>query len=662
MSFFNIGNNRIDTSTSTIAGAKGSTRIPEKAMLILVRLIKAEGEIVTYQDLIDTAWDKPVKESALYNQVATLRKALEDNPRKPEHIETVSKRGYRLVGLPDDSRELPRKPAKRKPILAALSLALLLVLSAYLLDSMQHQQGYAGFANITQHLRLPDTIVLIEGEGGSGRSEAAARSMLRYHLNGHAGTALTVLPESFGDQNLEALSNHFAASKITSGAAIYSLKTLNTKDGLALDVTAITGSDKKLDALALIPPVKSVSSLELSLLEMQWLKDRNPVMQVGETPKLAPFNPAPLALEGLLKNSLTTLNSAGDFDIEGELKLYSNLVDVSFQHHPGKYVSHYAAAEYACLLEEYGTCAHELGAALSLQPFDATALKALSWNLLRFSLDEKLTVYFNYLLNPYADTFNLYRDSLLRENLFTEAITRVRAHKLLLSKEAPEWWLIHAQAGTSNEDIPPSLLSGSHSYQVVYNLLDSGFVEQAEQLLKDTSAPFFDKRSLDLQSSLWRGEFSPEEWRSARELAEDRKPHQNTLDKLRIIYFDIYSQDFEVARQGIIELFPQMSTAGFEVTRDNFRLATYYSLALSRAGDQRRARAIAGRQQIFLNNTELGLHDPFWGLSAAEYFAINEDSKSAQASIGELAIAGHRLSNAFWFWPPLSKNIFLRDL
>lgn len=111
MSFFNIGNNRIDTSTSTIAGAKDSIRIPEKAMLILVRLIKAEGEIVTYQDLIDAAWDKPVKESALYNQVATLRKALEDNPRKPEYIQTVSK-GYRLVGLPDDSRELPRKPAK----------------------------------------------------------------------------------------------------------------------------------------------------------------------------------------------------------------------------------------------------------------------------------------------------------------------------------------------------------------------------------------------------------------------------------------------------------------------------------------------------------------------------------------------------------------------
>lgn len=660
MSFFNIGNNRIDTSTSTIAGAKGSIRIPEKATLILVRLIEAEGEIVTYQDLIDAAWDKPVKESALYNQVATLRKALEDNPRKPEYIQTVSKKGYRLVGLPDDSRELPRKPAK-KPILAALSLTLLLVLSAYFLDSMQHQQGYAGFANTTQHLRSPDTIVLIEGNNRSGRSEAA-RSMLRHHLSGHIGTALTVLPKSFSDQNLEALSNHFAASKITSGAAIYSLKTLSTKDGLTLGVTAITGSDKNLDALASIPPAKSVSDLELNLLEIQWLKDRNPVTQVGETPRLAPFNPAPLALEGLLKNSLVTLNSAGDFDIEGELKLYSNLVDVSLQRHPGKYVSHYAAAEYACLLEEYDTCAHELDAALSLQPFDATALKALSWNLLRFSLDEKLTVYFNYLLNPYADTFNLYRDSLLRENLFTEVITRVRAHKLLLSKKSPEWWLVHAQAGTSNEDIPPSLLSGSPSYQVAYNLLDSGFVEQAEQLLKDTSAPFFDKRSLDLQSSLWRGEFSPEEWRSARELAEDRKLHQNTLDKLRIIYFDIYSQDYEVARQGIIELFPQMSTAGFEVTRDNFRLATYYSLALSRAGDQRRARAIAGRQQIFLNNTELGLHDPFWGLSVAEYFAINEDSKSAQASIGELAIAGHRLSNAFWFWPPLSKNIFLRDL
>lgn len=663
MSSFHIGNNKIDVSSSVISGAKGSVSVPEKGMLILLRLAREKGDVVPYQDLIDAAWGGPARESALYNQVAILRKALEEDPRKPSYIKTVSKRGYRLIGASGDGKERRSNPAKRNYTFIVLSLALSLVLSIYLFIGEQYQEKHGGFSKLTQHLRSPSSIILISGNNGSASpAEMKARSILGHHLSGHKDAALTMLPANFDSQNLEALTRHFAASKITSEAAIYLLKPLGTKDGLTVGVTAIAGSNENLDSLALIPPAKKPSDLELSILELQWLKDRIPIAQKAKAPRSVYNNPTPATLGELLKSSLTTLKSADDFDVEGELTLYGSLVESGLQHHPGEYVSHYAAAEYACLLERYDTCARELGAALNLRPFDSTALKALSWNLLRFSLNEKLTVYFNYLLNPYADTFNLYRDSLLRENSFTEAIGEISSHKRLLSHESTRWWLAHAQESSLSAGVPQPLLRTNSDYNAAYGLLDNGFFEEAQQLLSNSNVLFFDKRALGLQLSIWRGEFNPEEWRSARELAEDRETHQNTLDKLRMIYFDIYSHDFEMAGQGITGLFPEMHTDDFEVTRDNFRIATYYSLVLRKTGNQTRASAIANRQQVFLNGGKLGGHDPFWGLSVAEYKAIAGDFDSARASLGELIAAGHQTSNAFWFWPPLSENIFLREL
>lgn len=665
MTSFTIGSSSLDTSTSVITGPQGSIRVSEKATAILTTLIEAEGEIVPYHELINAAWDKPVKESALYNQVATLRKALEENPRKPKFIKTVSKKGYLLDTPTNKTTPSTSRPAKNnRTFLAALSI-LSLLLSCYFFTGHQEGEGHHDdFGQITQHFRSPSTIILMaDSDGLEKPREKEAKAILSHHLRAHPGAALATLPKSFNENKMKPLIEHFAASEITSGAAIYYLKLSDTNNELTLNVTAIAGSNKNLDTLAPFPPGETISDFEQALLERPWLKDRKSIAVQNPNDLSQPPDPLnPLDLKKLLDASLATLNGASDFNVEEELKLYESVVNDSLKRHPEEYISHYAAAEYACLIESYDACAHELGITLSLQPFDTTALKALTWNLLKFSLDEKLTVYFNYLINPYDDTFNLYRDSLLRDKLFTETISKIRAHKQLLSRESPQWWLANAQSGDSNNGRAFPYLRTNSNYQAAYNLLDEGRFNEAQQLLTDSNVLFFDKRTLGLQANIWQGRFNAQEWRSVRELAEDRRPHQNTLDKLRMIYFDIYSQDFEQARQGITDVFPELSADEFKVTRDNFRLTTYYSLALSKAGEQKRAKAIAVRQQRFLDTHKTGPHDPFWGLSGAEFLAINGNQELAKTSIGEIATAGHQLSNAFWFWPPIEENIFLRDL
>jgi len=44
-------------------------------------------------------WDYPVGTRAVDTRVAELRRALDDDPGKPNYIETIPGQGYRFVGM-----------------------------------------------------------------------------------------------------------------------------------------------------------------------------------------------------------------------------------------------------------------------------------------------------------------------------------------------------------------------------------------------------------------------------------------------------------------------------------------------------------------------------------------------------------------------------------
>ena len=76
-------------------------QLEPKMMDVLVRLARTTGEVVSREDLIDAVWPEVyISESVLTRAIAGLRRALGDDARKPRFIETISKRGYRLIGPP----------------------------------------------------------------------------------------------------------------------------------------------------------------------------------------------------------------------------------------------------------------------------------------------------------------------------------------------------------------------------------------------------------------------------------------------------------------------------------------------------------------------------------------------------------------------------------
>jgi len=83
--------NRIDRDGVTV-------RIEPKAMEVLMALADRAGCVIGREELLQTVWPGVVVgDEALTQAVIKLRKALGDNPRAPSYIETISKRGYRLI-------------------------------------------------------------------------------------------------------------------------------------------------------------------------------------------------------------------------------------------------------------------------------------------------------------------------------------------------------------------------------------------------------------------------------------------------------------------------------------------------------------------------------------------------------------------------------------
>ena len=80
--------------------SRGDTVIKLRAQLIdlLVCLARREGEIALKEEILAEVWPgQYIAESGVSRCVAELRQALQDDAQHPRYIETITKRGYRIV-------------------------------------------------------------------------------------------------------------------------------------------------------------------------------------------------------------------------------------------------------------------------------------------------------------------------------------------------------------------------------------------------------------------------------------------------------------------------------------------------------------------------------------------------------------------------------------
>ncbi|HXZ91844.1 MAG TPA: winged helix-turn-helix domain-containing protein [Burkholderiales bacterium] len=124
MQALQIGEWSADPATNELRRTGDRLRLEPKAMEVLVVLARHAGEVVSREQLFAAVWPGVVVgDEALTQSIIKLRRALGDNPRAPSYIETISKRGYRLVAPVGGPAVRTRRPL-------ALAAAVLVAIAA----------------------------------------------------------------------------------------------------------------------------------------------------------------------------------------------------------------------------------------------------------------------------------------------------------------------------------------------------------------------------------------------------------------------------------------------------------------------------------------------------------------------------------------------------
>jgi transcriptional activator of cad operon len=123
-----IGEWRLRPDLGRLEGPAGERRLEPRTADLLRLLAARSGEVLTKEELLAAVWrGVHVSDETLTNAVYELRKALGDDARSPRYIQTLARRGYRLVAeTGPDAR--PRRgravPATTAAVAVALALSM----------------------------------------------------------------------------------------------------------------------------------------------------------------------------------------------------------------------------------------------------------------------------------------------------------------------------------------------------------------------------------------------------------------------------------------------------------------------------------------------------------------------------------------------------------
>lgn len=95
---FYLGDFLVEPLKGQVTGRTGPAHLPPKAVEVLLCLAQSSGDLVTRETLLDCAWGEAHgSPEALNHAVSEIRHALGDHADNPTFIQTLPRRGYRLV-------------------------------------------------------------------------------------------------------------------------------------------------------------------------------------------------------------------------------------------------------------------------------------------------------------------------------------------------------------------------------------------------------------------------------------------------------------------------------------------------------------------------------------------------------------------------------------
>lgn len=112
-----VGEWRVEPGLNRLSRSGESVHLEPKSMEVLIVLARCPGHVVSRDQLLATVWaGTVVGDDTLTQAVIKLRKALGDDSRAPAYIETIAKRGYRLLAPVTVETEQSRAPISQTPL------------------------------------------------------------------------------------------------------------------------------------------------------------------------------------------------------------------------------------------------------------------------------------------------------------------------------------------------------------------------------------------------------------------------------------------------------------------------------------------------------------------------------------------------------------------
>jgi TolB-like protein/DNA-binding winged helix-turn-helix (wHTH) protein/Tfp pilus assembly protein PilF len=95
---FHVADWYVDVDANRIQSGEQDIKLESKVMTLLVYLAQHQGDVISREQLEADVWvDRVISYDALTSCITRLRKVLGDDSRQPAYIETVPKKGYRLI-------------------------------------------------------------------------------------------------------------------------------------------------------------------------------------------------------------------------------------------------------------------------------------------------------------------------------------------------------------------------------------------------------------------------------------------------------------------------------------------------------------------------------------------------------------------------------------
>jgi serine/threonine protein kinase len=231
-----------------LKGGQARTLEP-RAFDLLLFLLKHHGRLLEKQTLFDNVWkDAFVTDNALTRAIKEIRRVIGDDASAPRYIETIPRRGYRLIAevkihparVPDpvppgvDTEATPTGPQTPESVAASFNYKITRKLG----------QGGGGVVYLAEDLRLQRKVVLkflseeLAGDGRARRRflrEARLASALEhinicaiYEINEVEGRSFIVMQYAEGQTLKQLISNHPLEPEVSLSIALQIADALQT--------------------------------------------------------------------------------------------------------------------------------------------------------------------------------------------------------------------------------------------------------------------------------------------------------------------------------------------------------------------------------------------------------------------------------------------------